>query len=161
DGDPAAEWKAKLAEWTPAIKAALAAKGPNAAAVAKLLAQAMALSKPGGDMAQALAKLTEGRDLATGATAADAGGGAGAAAGATAGDEEEVGSAGAEEPAAAGPRSKEEETIQKVDALKARCGRLDQIIDRLDPGLVAAFKKKVWDALRPTIHNVANLAESE
>jgi hypothetical protein len=59
DGDPAAEFKAKLAEWTPAIKAAMAAKGPNAAAIAKLLAQATALSKAGGDMAQALAKLTE------------------------------------------------------------------------------------------------------
>jgi hypothetical protein len=63
--DPAAEFKAKLAEWTPAIKAALAAKGPRAADVGKLLAQANALSKPGGDIAQALAKLTECHQLAT------------------------------------------------------------------------------------------------
>src|SRR5262249_62215943 len=67
-GDLAAQWKAKLAEYTPAIKAALAAKGPDAPAIAKLLAQATALSKPGGDMAQALAKLTECHALATGRT---------------------------------------------------------------------------------------------
>jgi hypothetical protein len=65
-GDPAAaEWKAKLAELTPAIKTALAARGPNAGDIGKLLAQATALSKPGGDMAQALAKLTECHALAT------------------------------------------------------------------------------------------------
>ncbi len=73
-GDPAAEWKAKLAEWTPAIKAALAAKGPNAGDIGKLLAQATALSKPGGDMAQALAKLTECHALATAAPPKTAGG---------------------------------------------------------------------------------------
>src|SRR5439155_26159640 len=39
-------------------------KGPSAAAIAKLLAQATALSKPGGDMVQALAALTECHDLA-------------------------------------------------------------------------------------------------
>ncbi len=61
----AAEWKTKLAEWSPAIKAAMAAKGPNAAAIAKLLAQATALSKPGGDMAQAIAALTKCNALAT------------------------------------------------------------------------------------------------
>jgi hypothetical protein len=60
--DAEAEYKAKLAEAMPAIKAA--ATGPNAAALGKLLAQATALSKPGGDMAQALAKLTECHDLA-------------------------------------------------------------------------------------------------
>ena len=63
--DPAVEFKAKLAEWTPAIKAALAAQGPKAADVGKLLAQATALSKPGGDMPQALAKLAECHALAT------------------------------------------------------------------------------------------------
>lgn len=62
--DPAAEFKARLAEWTPAIKAAMAAKGPRAADIAKLLAQATALSKPGGDSALALAKLTECHKLA-------------------------------------------------------------------------------------------------
>ena len=69
--DPGAEWKAKLAEWTPDIKTALAAKGPNAADVGKLYAQATALSKPGGDMAQAIARLTECHALAT-ATASSA-----------------------------------------------------------------------------------------
>jgi hypothetical protein len=68
-GDLAAQWKKNLAAWTPAIKAALAAKGPNAVAIAKLLAQATALSKPGGDLAQALDKLTECHALATGRTA--------------------------------------------------------------------------------------------
>lgn len=63
--DLAAEWKTKLTEWTPAIKAALTAKGPSAAAIGKLLAQASALSKPGGDMAQAIAQLTECHALAT------------------------------------------------------------------------------------------------
>jgi hypothetical protein len=67
-GDLAAQWKKNLAEWTPALKAALAAKGPSAAAIAKLLAQATALSKPGGDMAQALAKLTDCHALATAGT---------------------------------------------------------------------------------------------
>jgi hypothetical protein len=67
-GDLAAQWKARLAEWTPALKAAMATKGPNAAAVGKLLAQASAFSKPGGDMAQALAKLTECHTLATAGT---------------------------------------------------------------------------------------------
>jgi len=67
-GNPAAEWKAKLAEWMPAIKQALAAKGPNAAAMAKLLNEASTLSKSG-DMVQALAKLTECHGLATGAAA--------------------------------------------------------------------------------------------
>jgi hypothetical protein len=68
--DPVTEWQKKSAEWTPAIKAALAAKGPSAAAIAKLFAQATALSKPGGDMAQALAKLTECHALAASATVA-------------------------------------------------------------------------------------------
>jgi hypothetical protein len=72
--DLAAQWKAKLAEYTPALKAALAAKGPNAAAIAKLLAQATALSKPGGDMVQALAKLTECHKLATGPAPTSPGG---------------------------------------------------------------------------------------
>ena len=66
-GDVAAQWKAKLAEYTPALKAALAAKGPNAAAIAKLLAQANALSKPGGNIALAIEKLTECHALATNA----------------------------------------------------------------------------------------------
>jgi hypothetical protein len=65
DGSAAAEFKAKLAEWSPMLKAAMTAKGPNAAAITKLLAQATALSKPGGDMAQALAKLTEAHGLAS------------------------------------------------------------------------------------------------
>jgi hypothetical protein len=68
-GDLAAQWKKNLAEWTPALKAALAAKGPNAVAIAKLMAQAVALAKPGGDMAQALEKLTECHALAIGRTA--------------------------------------------------------------------------------------------
>lgn len=63
--DLTAEWKKKLADWTPAIKAAIVAKGPNAAAISKLMAQASAMSKPGGDMVEALAKLTECHDLAT------------------------------------------------------------------------------------------------
>ncbi len=67
--DPAAEWKARLTECSPAIKAAMAAKGPKAADMAKLLAQATALSKPGGDMAQALEKLTECHNLATASAA--------------------------------------------------------------------------------------------
>ena len=45
----------------------MAAKGPNAAAIAKLLAQANALSKPGGDIALAIEKLTECHALATNA----------------------------------------------------------------------------------------------
>lgn len=67
--DPAAEWKAKLAEYQAAIKAALAAKGPTVADITKLFAQATALSKPGGDMPQALAKLAECNALALAATA--------------------------------------------------------------------------------------------
>lgn len=67
--DPAAEWKARLAAATPAIKAAMAAKGPKAPDITKLFVQANALSKPGGDMAQALAKLTECHSLARAATA--------------------------------------------------------------------------------------------
>jgi hypothetical protein len=63
--DLAAEWQKSLAAWTPAIKAALAAKGPNAAAIAKLFTQATALAKPGGDMALALAQLTKCHALAT------------------------------------------------------------------------------------------------
>jgi hypothetical protein len=41
--DQVAEFKAKLAEWTPAIKKAIAAKGPNSAEIGKLMAQAIAL----------------------------------------------------------------------------------------------------------------------
>ena len=62
----AAEWKSKLAEWTPAIKAA--GKGPNAVEVAKLLAQATNLAKPDGDFAQAIARLAECHQLATAET---------------------------------------------------------------------------------------------
>ncbi len=65
--DPAARFKARLAEWTPAIKAAMAAKGPKAADIAKLLGQATALSKPGGDLALALDKLTQCHILPDGA----------------------------------------------------------------------------------------------
>jgi hypothetical protein len=68
-GSGGAEWKKNLAAWTPAIKAALTAKGPNAAVIAKLFTQAGALSKPGGDMAQAMAKLTECHALATASAA--------------------------------------------------------------------------------------------
>ncbi|MBT9500416.1 MAG: hypothetical protein IV092_04175 [Burkholderiaceae bacterium] len=64
-GDPATEYKARLADCSPAIKAAIVAKGPNVAAIAKLMAQSIALSKPGGDMALALAKLAECRALAS------------------------------------------------------------------------------------------------
>jgi hypothetical protein len=69
--NPAAEYKARLAEWQGDIKAALAAKGPRAADIGKLLAQATALSKPGGDIAQALAKLTECHTLAVPAAPAE------------------------------------------------------------------------------------------
>lgn len=63
----AAQWKEKVAAWAPAIKAAIAAKGPTAADTTKLLAQATSLSKPGGDLAQAIDKLTECHTLATAA----------------------------------------------------------------------------------------------
>lgn len=63
--DPAAEYHAKLAEWSPGIKTAMASKGPHAADIAHLLAEATALAKPGGDMAKGLAKLTECHNLAT------------------------------------------------------------------------------------------------
>ncbi len=77
DGDEAAAFKATLAQWTPAIKAAMSARGPNAAAMAKLYSQATALSKPGGDLVLALEKLTECHELAlaangNGSTAATA-----------------------------------------------------------------------------------------
>ena len=62
--EPATQWKTKVAQWTPAIKAAMAARGPDAAAMARLYAQATSLSKQGGDMASALAKLTECHELA-------------------------------------------------------------------------------------------------
>ncbi len=61
--DAAAEWKKKLAEWTPLIKAVISAKGANAAAITKRLTDAIALSKSG-DFVQALAKLTECHGLA-------------------------------------------------------------------------------------------------
>lgn len=72
----AADWKSKLAKWTPAIKEAMDAKGLNAAAITKLLTQASTQSKPGGDLAQAIETLTECYNLAT----ADAGSPAKAAA---------------------------------------------------------------------------------
>lgn len=65
--DLAAQWKEKVAAWAPAIKAAIAAKGPTAADTTKRLAQATSLSKPGGDLAQAIDKLTECHTLATAA----------------------------------------------------------------------------------------------
>ncbi len=61
----AEQWKKKLAAWTPLLKEKLAAKGPHASEIAKLLAEAVALAKPGGDLAQALTKLTECHALAT------------------------------------------------------------------------------------------------
>jgi ribosomal protein L12E/L44/L45/RPP1/RPP2 len=60
----ALKWKESVAAWTPTIKTAIAAKGPNAAELLRLLSQASALSKPGGDLTQALAKLTECYQLA-------------------------------------------------------------------------------------------------
>jgi hypothetical protein len=66
--DPHAQFKQKLALWTPAIKAAMAARGPEAAAIAKLLAQSIASSKPGGDIVQALARLTDCQALAAAAS---------------------------------------------------------------------------------------------
>ncbi len=57
--DDGAQWKEKVAAWGPAIKAAITAKGPQAAEMMKLLAQANALSKPGGNLTEAIAKLTE------------------------------------------------------------------------------------------------------
>jgi hypothetical protein len=77
--DPAAEYKARFAEWQGIIKQALTAKVPNAGDIGKLLAQATALSKPGGDPAQALEKLRECHALATAALAAPAGPAPGAA----------------------------------------------------------------------------------
>ena len=47
----------------------MSARGPDAAAMAKLYAQATALSKPGGDLEEALAKLTECHKLALAANA--------------------------------------------------------------------------------------------
>jgi hypothetical protein len=64
----AADFAKKMADWTPALKAAMAAKGPHAATIAGLLAEATTLAKPGGNMAHALAKLTECHALATGAS---------------------------------------------------------------------------------------------
>lgn len=66
--DLAADWKKKVADWTPIIKEAIGANGPMAADIKKALAQASSLSKPGGDMAQALERLTECHDLAVLAT---------------------------------------------------------------------------------------------
>ena len=67
--DLAAEYKASLAEWTPTIKQAMADKGKNAAAIAKRLSQANALSKPGGNYAEALKILGEAFSLAGGTVA--------------------------------------------------------------------------------------------
>ncbi len=69
--DKLAIWKAKVAEWGPAIKAAIAAKGPNAAEMVKLLSQASALSKPGGNLDEAIAKLTECHELISQSSDAD------------------------------------------------------------------------------------------
>ena len=63
--DLTAQWTEALAERTPSIEAAMAAKGPNAAAIARLFDQAVALSKPGGNLPLALEKLTESHELAT------------------------------------------------------------------------------------------------
>lgn len=63
--DLAAEWKKALATLTPAIQAAIQAKGPDAAMVTKLLTEAVALGKTGGDTAKALATLKQCHALAT------------------------------------------------------------------------------------------------
>lgn len=69
--DLGAEWKEKLAQWLPAIKVAIDAKGPTTDAIRKLFAEASALSKaslmskPGSDMALAIEKLKECHTLAT------------------------------------------------------------------------------------------------
>lgn len=68
--DLSAEWKDKVAAWTPTIKGAIVAAGPSAAEIMKLLAQANALSKPGGDMALAISTLTQCHELATAAQSA-------------------------------------------------------------------------------------------
>jgi len=65
--DLSAIYKKNLDDWLPAIKAGLVAKGQNAAAVAKLLNHAKALST-GGSMAQAIEKLSECHKLALLAT---------------------------------------------------------------------------------------------
>ncbi len=70
--DPAAEFKARFAEWQGVIKQALTARPPNAGDMAKLLAQATALGKPGGDPVQALEKLKECHALAKAALAGGA-----------------------------------------------------------------------------------------
>ncbi|HEX5270520.1 MAG TPA: hypothetical protein VFW33_08550 [Gemmataceae bacterium] len=73
--DPAAaEYKARFAEWQEVIKRALLANPPTFAEIGKLLAQARALAKPGGDPAQALEKLKECHALATAALANPPGG---------------------------------------------------------------------------------------
>lgn len=59
-----AAWKQAVAAMTPAIQAAIKAKGPNVAAVAKLLSEALALSKQG-DQAKALETLKQCHALAT------------------------------------------------------------------------------------------------
>lgn len=69
--DMSTQWTAKLAEWTPAIKAALSARGPDAATMARLYSQATALAKSGRDMVQALALLTQCHELATARAAGD------------------------------------------------------------------------------------------
>jgi hypothetical protein len=78
-GDRAAEYQARLVEWSPAIMAAMTGQGPAAADIARLFAQATALSRPGGDMAKALARLTRCHALATRGAALSAGGAARAA----------------------------------------------------------------------------------
>jgi len=64
-----AEWKKKEAAWSPAIKTAIQAKGPNSAKILELLTEANSLTKaPTADLAQALAKLTECYGLARSGT---------------------------------------------------------------------------------------------
>lgn len=57
-------WQELVLSWTPLIKHAIAQKGPTSDEMIKLLSQANALSKPGGDLERAIELLTECRRLA-------------------------------------------------------------------------------------------------
>jgi hypothetical protein len=65
--DAVADWKAKLAEWSPAIKASIASKHPKADQIQKFLQDAAGLAKPGGDYVAAILRLKAAFTLASGA----------------------------------------------------------------------------------------------
>jgi hypothetical protein len=62
--DLAEQWKANFAEWSPTVELAIRYKGPAMGEIQRLKAQAVASSKPGGDMARALELWTEAFKLA-------------------------------------------------------------------------------------------------